>query len=110
MKALVEILRVNGRIYKTLRKIDLKNLGTRKKFELYEGVDLKSYYSAIFWVKQKSRFLRKDADIYEGLYEKLKVLQDHNFKYKILIYDMPFCSKAKALMKERGWRLIDASC
>ncbi len=109
MNLFVELLLSKNLIFKKLKPIDLKALGTRKKIAIYQGVDLHSNYAAIFYIVQKSRFLRKNADDIESLFEKLKLLQDHNFKKKILLYDMPFCSKAKALMKERGWRLIDVA-
>lgn len=96
-------------IFKKLHAIDKRDLKTRKKIEVYEAVDFHSYYTAIFLLEQKSRFLRKDAKLLEELYERLKVVQDHNFKKKILLFKMPLCSKAKAQMKEDGWRLIDVS-
>ena len=89
--------------------IENKALGTRKKIAVYEAVDFERYYAAVFVLRQKSRFLRKDAQVLEGLYETLKRVQDHNFKKKILLYDMPLCSKAKAQMKEAGWRLFDVA-
>ncbi len=109
MKELVDTLRKKELIYKKLLMIDNKALKTRKKIHVYEAVDFDRYYTAIFVLEQKSRFLRKDATVLEELYARLKVLQDHNFKKKILLYKMPLCSKAKAQMKEEGWRLIDAS-
>ena len=109
MKELVDVLRAKDLIYKKLIMIDNNALKTRKKIEVYEAVDFDRYYTAIFSLEQKSRFLRKDAAIIEELYERLKTLQDHNFKKKVLLFKMPFCSKAKAQMKEDGWRLIDAS-
>ncbi len=109
MKEIVECLRVKNYLFKKLVMIDTKALQTRKKIAVYEGVDFESNYAAIFSLKQKSRFLRKDADVIELLYDRLKVLQDHNYKKKILLYDMPFCSKAQKQMKEAGWRLINAA-
>jgi len=109
MKELVNVLLKKNYIYKSLKEIDKKTLGTRKKIGIYEGVDTNSYYAAIFVFVQKSRFLRKNADELEMLYEKLKVAQDHNFKKKILIYQMPICSHAKKQLKESGWVLIDAA-
>ena len=109
MKEIVDRLREKDLIYRKLIMIDNKLLKTRKRAAIYEAVDFERYYSAIFDLKQKSRFLRKDAEALETLYTRLKVLQDHNFKKKILLYDMPFCSHAKAQMKEEGWRLIDVS-
>ena len=109
MKEIVELLRSNGMLFKKLAPVDKKLLGTRKKIDIYEGVDLHSNYTAIFYLRQKSRFLRKNADDLESLFEKLKILHDHNYKKKLLLYDMPFCAKAQVLMKERGWRLINVA-
>ena len=109
MKEIVDRLREKDLIYRKLIMIDNKLLKTRKSVAIYEAVDFDRYYTAIFDLKQKSRFLRKDAGVLETLYARLKVKQDHNFKKKILLYDMPFCSHAKAQMKEEGWRLIDVS-
>ncbi len=109
MKGLVNLLLKKNYIYKSLKEIDKKTLNTRKKIEIYEGIDTNSYYAAIFILVQKSRFLRKNADDLVILFEKLKVVQDHNYKRKILIYQMPICSKAKDQMRENGWILIHAS-
>lgn len=109
MKELVNVLLKKNYIYKSLKEIDKKTLGIRKKIEIYEGVDTNSYYAAVFILVQKSRFLRKNADDLEMLYEKLKIVQDHNFKKKILIYQMPICSHAKEQLKESGWVLINAA-
>ena len=109
MKGLVNLLLKKSYIYKSLKEIDKKTLNTRKKIEIYEGIDTNSYYAAIFILVQKSRFLRKNADDLVILFEKLKVVQDHNYKRKILIYQMPICSKAKEQMRENGWILIHAS-
>jgi len=109
MKELVDTLRAKSLIYNKLIMIETKALKTRKKIAVYQAVDFEKYYTAIFVLEQKSRFLRKDAEVIETLYGRLKVLQDHNFKHKILLYKMPFCSKAQTQMKEAGWRLIDAS-
>jgi hypothetical protein len=109
MKEIVELLLKYNMIFKKLHPIDKKKLGTRKNIEIYEGVDLHSNYVAIFKLSQKSRFLQKNADELERIFEKLKIMQDHNYKKKLLLYDMAFCSKAQILMKERGWRLIDVA-
>ena len=109
MKEIVDKLRAKELIYKKLIMIDNKDLKTRKKIEVYEAVDFDGYYTALFSLVQKSRFLRKDTIVLEELYARLKVLQDHNFKKKILLYNMPFCSKAQAQLKDEGWRLIDAT-
>ncbi len=109
MKEIVEVLQRKGLLFKSLKPIDPRQLGTRKKIEVYEGVDLSGYYTVIFVMVQKSRFLRKNADELEAIFEKLVLLQAHNYKKRILLYRMPICSKAAAEMKTHGWRLIDAT-
>ena len=106
MKAVVDRLRGEGLIFQSLHPVDPKALGSRKKIAIYEGVDLKKNYVAIFVYQQKSRFLRKDIEPLEALLEQLKNLLDHNFKIKILLYDMPICSHAKKELEELGWRVI----
>jgi hypothetical protein len=109
MKDVVDRLLKEDIILKKLHKIDNKLLNTRKKIEVYEGVDLKANYVVIFVIKQKSRFLRKDIPPLDLIYENLKTLQDHNFKKKIIIYDMPFCSHAQKELKSEKWRLLNAT-
>ena len=109
MKELVELLFANGYIFKSLKKIDNKELKSRKKIDIYVAVDLNSYYVAIFFLKQKSRFVQKNAKEIEILYERLKIYKDHNFKKKVFIFDLAMCSKAKSALKEKGWKLVDAT-
>jgi len=109
MKEVVDKLRAKGLLYQKLIMIDNKALKTRKKIQVYEAVDFDRYYTAVFYLVQKSRFLRKDAEVLEVLYARLKVLQDHNFKKRVLLYDMPLCSKAKAVLKEQGWSLYNVA-
>jgi len=109
MKEIVDILLEKKIILKKLNPIDVKLLKSRKKIKVFEGVDLHSSYVAIFFYRQKSRFLRKDILDLDLLYDRLIELQDHNFKKKMLIYDMPMCSHAKKELKEQGWRLIDVT-
>jgi hypothetical protein len=109
MRDVVDRLLKEKVILKRLDSIDNKLLNTRKKIKVYEGVDLKSNYVAVFVLKQKSRFLRKDIPSFDLIYENLKELQDHNFKKKIIIYDMPFCSHAKKELRDDKWRLLDAT-
>ncbi len=109
MKEIIEILMKKKIIFKKFHEIDKKRLNTRKKIKIFEGVDLKSYYCAVFLIEQKSRFLTKNADEIEEIYQKLIILQDHNFKKKIFLHFSPICSKAKESLKERGWRVFSAS-
>ncbi len=110
MKETVEILMKKKLIFKKLTEIDKKDLKTRKKIRVYEGVDLKSYYFAIFLIEQKSRFLRKNVKEIEEIYERLKIIRDHNFKKKIFLHKCPLCSKAKEDLKNLKWKIFDASC
>ena len=109
MKQLVEQLLRHKFIFKSIKEINKKRLLTTKKINVYEAVDMDGYYIGIFSIKRKSRFLRKNIDDVEKLYEQLKRVQDHNFKKRIILYNMPFCSKAQKELTQKKWILIDAS-
>jgi len=105
MKKIVEYLQKKNMIFKLLKEITAKELGSRKKIELYVGVDLKGYYACVMNLKKKSRVLRKEAESLILLHEKLEKYIDSSIKKKYIIIKAPLCSKAKALMEENGWKV-----
>ncbi len=109
MKIIVEILEDKKIILKKLDFLDIKLLKTRKKIKLLKGVDTNSNYVAIFVIERNSRFITKDALELEELFKRLVEISGHNYKKKILLFDMPFCSKAKERLKELKWRIIPLS-
>ncbi len=107
MKDTVELLREHGYVFKKLNKIDNKILGNRKKIDIYEGVNLKSFFVAIFRPKQKSRFVMKNANDLEELFNTLVLVQKHNIKKKVLLLAPAMCSKSKSFLIENGWKIYD---
>jgi len=105
MKKIVEYLQEKQLIFKSLKSITPKELGSRKKIELYLGVDLKDYYAVAMVVDKKSRVLRKEAEELMLLHEKLEKYIDSSIKKKYIIIKAPLCSKAKAMLEEHGWKV-----
>jgi len=105
MKEIVEYLQKKNLIFKSLKEISPKELGSRKKIELYLGVDLKGYYSLVMHVEKKSRVLRKEAGELMTLHEKLEKYIDSKVTKKYIIIKAPLCSKAKALLEENSWKV-----
>jgi len=105
MKEIVEYLQQKNIIFKSLKEIAPKELGSRKKIALYLGVDLKGYYALVMQVEKKSRILRKEAAELMALHEKLEKYIDSRIMKKYIIVKAPLCSKAKALLEENGWRV-----
>ncbi len=105
MKAIVEYLQEKHIIFKSLKSITPKELGSRKKIELYLGVDLKGFYAVVMSVEKKSRVLRKEAEELMLLHEKLEKYIDSSIKKKYIIIKAPLCSKAKAMLEEHGWKV-----
>jgi hypothetical protein len=105
MKKIVEYLQEKHLIFKSLKSITPKELGSRKKIELYLGVDLKDYYTVVMVVEKKSRVLRKEAEELMLLHEKLEKYIDSSIKKKYMIIKAPLCSKAKAMLEEHGWKV-----
>ena len=104
MKNIVDYLQEKNIIFKSLKSITPKELGSRKKIELYLGVDLKGFYAVVMSVEKKSRVLRKEAEELMLLHEKLEKYIDSSIKKKYMIIKAPLCSKAKAMLEEHGWR------
>jgi hypothetical protein len=105
MKAMVEYLQKKNLVFKSLKEITPKELGSRKKISLYLGVDLKGYYAVVMEIKKKSRILRKEAQELMLLHENLEKYIDSKITKKYIIIKAPLCSKAKALMEEHGWKV-----
>jgi hypothetical protein len=109
MKEIVEYLQQKNIIFKSLKAITPKELGSRKKLSLYLGVDLKGYYTVVIQVEKKSRILRKEASELMRLHEKLEKYIDSKITKKYLIIKAPLCSKAKALLEEEEWKVWQES-
>ena len=103
MKEIVDFLQEKKLVFKSLNPIEVKSLGTRKKIDIYLGIDLKTYYTCILHIKKKSRILRKEALELMVLHEKLEVINDSKIKKKYIYIEAPLCTKAKALMQEAQW-------
>jgi len=103
MKEIVHLLQEKKLLFKSLKTIELKALGSRKKIAIYLGVDLKKYYATVFHLKKKSRVLRKEAMELMKLHERLEKFNDSKINKKYIYLQAPLCSKAKALFEENGW-------
>jgi len=105
MKTLVEKMGQKNVICKSLETVLPKALGSRKKVEIYVGVDLKGFYVDVMVVEKKSRVLRKEVGELMVLHEKLEKYIDSSIKKKYIIIQAPLCSKAKALLEENSWKV-----
>lgn len=105
MKDIVEYLQQKQIIFKSFKEIAPKELGSRKKLGIFVGVDLKGYYADIMQLEKKSRVLRKEAGELMDLHSRLESYIDSRIKKKYIIIKAPLCSKAKALLKENGWKV-----
>ena len=105
MKKIVEYLQNKNLIFKSLKEISPKELGSRKKITLYLGVDLKGYYALILSIEKKSRILKKEALELMALHEKVESYVDTKIMKKYIVIKAPLCSKAKVLMEENKWKV-----
>ncbi|HFU77897.1 MAG TPA: hypothetical protein ENK98_03075 [Epsilonproteobacteria bacterium] len=105
MKSIVEYLQTKNTIFKSLKEITPKELGSRKKIGIYIGIDLKGYYADVMKLEKKSRVLRKEAEELMRLHEKLESYIDSSIKKKYIIIQAPLCSKTKALLEENKWKV-----
>ncbi|ADV47303.1 hypothetical protein [Nitratifractor salsuginis] len=106
MKNLVEYLASSGVICRRLEEVTPQQLGSRKRVKIYRGVGTDDYYCMILVLRKKSRILRKEAEELEELHRRLEEKMKAKVKKLYLLYHAPLCSKAKAWLSERGWRLM----
>lgn len=90
-----------------MKKIDPKELQSRKRVAIYLCVDLKDFYHIVFITEQKSRFLISHADEIFLLEQKVCEKEQHNNKYKEICIKNGLCSKAKQYLVESGWRVYN---
>ena len=105
MKELVEYLNRKHLIFKSLKEIKPKELGSRKKISIHLGVDLKGYYAVVMQVVKKSRVLRKEASELVLLHEKLEQHIDSRVTKKYAIIKAPLCSHARTMLEKEGWKV-----
>ncbi|MDX1809392.1 MAG: hypothetical protein R3331_07620 [Sulfurospirillaceae bacterium] len=109
MKNILDFLAIKKIVFRVLEKIDPTLLKSRKKLEIYSGVNEKSFYGTIFVVNQKSRFVVKNAAEIIELEQRLESYKKHSYKHKYLIIGSPFCSHAKKYLIENQWRVFEVS-
>jgi hypothetical protein len=105
MKEIVEFLQKKEIIFKSFKEVKPKELGSRKKVQLFVGVDLRKYYALVMSVKKKSRVLRKEVSEFVALHELLEKHIDSKIKKKHILIDAPLCTHAKEMLEEGGWRV-----
>jgi hypothetical protein len=103
MKKIVEYLEKKNLIFKTLKPILPKELGSRKRVGIYLGVDLDGYYAIILQLEKRSRVVQKEAQELMVLNQQLMQVIDSNIPKKYITIQAPLCSKAKALFESQSW-------
>ena len=106
MKSVVELLASKGILCRRFEKVEPKKLESRKRVEIYRGVETDDYYCMVIVARNKSRILRKEASEYIELHRRLEEKMGAKVKRRYLLYDAPLCSKAAAMLEEAGWKLI----
>ena len=105
MKKIVDYLQTKHLIFKSFKEVLPKALGSRKKVQMYVGVDLKGYYAHVLSIEKKSRILQKEVKELMVLHTKLEALIESTISKKYIIIKAPLCSKAKAVLLEDKWKV-----
>ncbi len=92
-------------LFKQIEKVLPKDIGSRKKVDIFVATSITKEYYSIFIIDVKSRFLKKEAMDLINLNEKLVEYKEHNFKKKELLISSLICSKAKKFLEDNRWRV-----
>lgn len=93
--------------YQYIETINLKNLGIRKKIDIYIAKNAQNENAIIFYITQKSRFLQKDVDKLEEIIHIVLQNIDHQVSAKIILIESPLCSKAKTKLQGLHWNIYE---
>jgi len=107
IKTILEPLRQNGFIFKRFEPFSLQLVGSRKRIGVYHGVDTSNRYFLLFVVNRKSRVLQKDIKEWFEIKQKIEHYYGYAIKINIALINAPLCSKAKSLLLEEGWKVIN---
>ncbi len=106
MKEVLEPLQARGYLFKRFEPFALKTIGSRKRIEVYHGIDLKNRYVLVFVVNKKSRILQKEVREWFDLKVRIENYYGYRILQNIAVIHAPLCSKAKALLESEGWKVI----
>jgi len=106
IKEIVESMASKSLIFKSIEKIEPNTIGSRKRVEIYLGVDLKSRYTLLFVIERKSRIVVSDVETLSKLASMVEKYKDIVVKKRFLIYGAPLCSHARKRMEAEGWRVL----
>jgi len=107
LKSLLEPLRKRGFLFKRFEPFSLKVVGSKKRIDVYHGIDTSNRYFLLFAVKRKSRVLTKDVKEWFDIKKKIEYYCGYAILINIVLINAPICSKAKSLLKEERWRVIE---
>ncbi len=107
MKRVTEFLASKGFLFSDFKVIYPSQLESRKKIEIYSGCDIKKQFVSVFVVEQKARFILKNAKELELLRDRLKLLEDHNFKVNLLLIAGEICSKSIKELESDNWKIYN---
>ncbi|NKQ40271.1 MAG: hypothetical protein HF962_01720 [Sulfurovum sp.] len=105
MKEIVEYFGKKGIVFKSLKTIKVKDLGSRKKVDIYLGVNIKEYFVMLLNIEKKSRILKKEVNELIELHLKLESFIGSKIVKKYILIKAPLCSKAKVMLEENGWKV-----
>jgi len=92
--------------YQYVETINIKELGIRKKIDVFITKNIKDENSILFYVTQKSRFLQKDVDKLEEINTVILSNIQEQIKEKVILIESPLCSKAKTKLEELDWTIF----
>ncbi|MGG7049130.1 MULTISPECIES: hypothetical protein [unclassified Campylobacter] len=93
---------------KDLKNLDVSEFSRSKTLKIFFGVDLKGFYTIVFFRFAKSRLLKKESQALNELCTKFEAKFDTAIKKRILFYSSPACSKALDELTSSGWKCHEA--
>ena len=98
------VLADKGIALKNPQRPELDKFTKKKTLDALTGVDMKGFYTLLFFRSAKARFLSKEFEAIDEIAGNIAEQTGVNFKKKAIFYSSDICSKTANLMKENGYK------
>ena len=99
-----QVLEAKKIILKNISWVELDKFTKKKTLIALTGVDMKGFYTLLFFRSAKARFLSKEFEVINEIAGKIADQMSVDFKKKAIFYSSDICSKTANLMKENGYK------
>ena len=92
-------------ILNSTKTLDFSKYSKKRNYKIIFGLNLKDFYTIVFFRTAKSKFLTAELNELNAICEKIEFEFDTKINKRILFYNSQICSKVKK--STQNWKFYD---